>query len=86
VLETPAALLGVQDLAKECDFLALALDSCLQHLLAADRENADLASWFESLHPFVLRVLMDTSRICDELGRPLEEVFRRLTSPDTVQA
>ncbi len=81
VLETPAALIGVQDLAKECDFLALALDSCLQHLLAADRENADLAGWFESLHPFVLRVLMDTSRICDELGRPLSVFGYTATQP-----
>jgi phosphoenolpyruvate-protein phosphotransferase (PTS system enzyme I) len=81
VLETPAALLGVQDLAKECDFLALALDSCLQHLLAADRENADLAGWFESLHPFVLRVLAETTRICDELGRPLSVFGYTATQP-----
>lgn len=81
VLETPAAILGVQDLARECDFLALALDSCLQHLLAADRENADLASWFETLHPVVLRVLTEATRVCDELGRPLGVFGYTATQP-----
>ena len=39
VVETPAALLGLRDLARESDFLTLNLDSLVQYLLAADREH-----------------------------------------------
>jgi phosphoenolpyruvate-protein kinase (PTS system EI component) len=81
VLETPASILGVQDLARECDFLVLALDSCLQYLLSADRENADLAVWFESLHPFVLRALQEVTRVCDDLGKPLSVFGFTATRP-----
>jgi phosphoenolpyruvate-protein kinase (PTS system EI component) len=70
-LETPASLYGVRDLARECDFLVLALDSVVQHLLAADRENAELARWFESLHPYVLRAVAQVVAASDELGREL---------------
>ena len=70
-LETPASLIGVRDLARECDFLVLALDSLVQHLLAADRENSELARWFESLHPFVLRAVAQVIAACDEVGREL---------------
>lgn len=70
-LETPASLFGVRDLARECDFLVLALDGLVQHLLAADRENTDLSRWFESLHPFVLRAVGEVVAACDEVGREL---------------
>jgi len=81
VLETPASILGAQDLARECDFLVLALDSCLQYLLAADRENSDLSGWFENLHPFVLRAVADVVRVCDELGKPLSAFGFTATQP-----
>jgi phosphoenolpyruvate-protein kinase (PTS system EI component) len=81
VLETPASILGVQDLARECDFLVLALDSCLQHLLAVDRENSDLAGWFETLHPFVMRAVGEVARVCDDLGKPLSVFGFTATQP-----
>ncbi len=71
VLETPAALLGVRDLASEADFLIVGLDSLVQFILAADRENSALSNYFESLHPFVLRALLETREVCAELGKPL---------------
>jgi phosphoenolpyruvate-protein phosphotransferase len=71
VIETPAALLGARDLARESDFLVVSLDSLLQHLLAADRENHEVRGYFESLHPVVVRALRKLVRECDELQKPL---------------
>ncbi len=71
VLETPAALLGVRDLAREADFLALSLDALQQYLLAADRENHELRHAFESLHPYVLRALITVVEACEQAARPL---------------
>ncbi len=70
-LETPASILSARGLARECDFLVLALDGAIQHLLSADRENAEVAGWFEALHPCVLRSLSDVVRACEEFSRPL---------------
>ncbi|MFT5285321.1 MAG: phosphoenolpyruvate-protein phosphotransferase [Planctomycetota bacterium] len=66
VIETPAAMIGVRDLARESDFLTINLDSMVQYLLAADRESAELSHYFESLHPMVLRSLAKISEVCKD--------------------
>ena len=66
VVETPAAMIGIRDLARESDFLTVNLDSLVQYLLAADRESAELSHYFESLHPMVLRSLVKISDVCKE--------------------
>jgi phosphotransferase system enzyme I (PtsI) len=71
IIETPAAVLGARDLAREADFLCVGLDSLQQYLLAADRENHGLARAFESLHPFVLRALVSIVEAAEQAARPL---------------
>lgn len=71
VIEVPAALFGIADLAGEVDFLALGLDSLQQYLLAADRDEPHLAPWFEALHPFVLRAIEGAVEVAEESGAPL---------------
>jgi phosphotransferase system enzyme I (PtsI) len=71
VIETPVAALGARDLAREADFLTISLDSLLQYLLAADRENHELRNYFEPIHPFVLRTLMQICEACEQSSRPL---------------
>lgn len=71
VIETAAAFLGVKDLARESDFVMLGLDSYVQHLLAADRDNQAVAAYYESLHPVVLRSLDELCTACRSLGKPV---------------
>jgi phosphoenolpyruvate-protein phosphotransferase len=66
VIETPAAVLGIRDLARESAFLALNVDAMVQYLLAADRENPLLADRFEVLHPMVLRALQKAVLVARE--------------------
>jgi len=84
VIETPAAMLGIRDLALEADFLLLNLDSLQQYLLATDRENANLASAFELLHPFVLRALDKACRVAQAHGRPVEAFGVTVAKPENV--
>jgi phosphoenolpyruvate-protein phosphotransferase len=70
-IETPAAVLGVRDLAREADFLVVGLDSLVQYLLAADRDNDDMRASFETLHPYVVRALRSVVEVCDEMQKPL---------------
>jgi phosphoenolpyruvate-protein phosphotransferase (PTS system enzyme I) len=71
VVETPAAALGARDLAREADFLVVSLDALQQYVLAADRESGAHKQLFESVHPFVLRVVMQIVEVCEQAGRPL---------------
>jgi phosphoenolpyruvate-protein kinase (PTS system EI component) len=71
VMETPAAFLGVRDLARESDFLMLSLDQTVQYLLAADRENPALQNKFDALHPFVLRAVKSLVDACAEEAKSL---------------
>jgi phosphoenolpyruvate-protein kinase (PTS system EI component) len=70
-IETPAALLGIRDLAREADFVEIGLDSFVQFLLAADRDNLEMRASFEALHPYVVRALRSIVEACDELQKPL---------------
>ena len=69
VIETPASFLGVRDIARESDFLLLGLDSFVQYLLAADRDNEAVSAYYESLHPVVLRALDELCSTCRTLGK-----------------
>ncbi|MFO1009082.1 MAG: phosphoenolpyruvate--protein phosphotransferase [Planctomycetota bacterium] len=71
IVETPAAAIGARDLAREGDFLVVSLDALQQYVLAADRENAAHKQLFESVHPFVLRTLLQIVEVCEQAGRPL---------------
>jgi len=69
VIETPASLLGMRDMASEADFLCVNLDAMQQFVLAVDRES--LSDSLKSLHPFVLRALRKLVRVSAELSREL---------------
>lgn len=71
VVQTPASVFGFADLAREADFLTINLDSLLQGLLAADRDTGELAEYFESMHPYVLRMLKGIVRQSSEASKPL---------------
>ncbi|MBM3989110.1 MAG: phosphoenolpyruvate--protein phosphotransferase [Planctomycetes bacterium] len=70
IVEVAAALFGVQDLARESDFVLANLDALTQHLLGVDRDNSELRAWFEALHPCVLRGVKSLVDACEGLQRP----------------
>jgi len=84
VIETPASALGVRDLIDEVDFLSISLDSLQQYLLAADRDNKDIAPFFERVHPFVVRVIRDIVAACTERERPLDAFGFTAVSAETL--
>ena len=57
MIETPSAILTIDDIAAECDFLCLGTNDLVQYLLAVDRDNENVADWFRTLHPSVLRAI-----------------------------
>ena len=81
MIETPAAAVMSDRLAKEVDFFSCGTNDLTQYTLACDRQNADLGRFYNPHHPAVLRLLKmvcDNAHkngvwvgICGELGADL---------------
>jgi phosphoenolpyruvate-protein phosphotransferase len=57
MIETPAAALLADQLARVADFLSIGTNDLSQYTLAMDRGHAELAPRLDALHPAVLRMI-----------------------------
>lgn len=81
MIETPAAAIMSDELAKEVDFFSIGTNDLSQYTLAVDRQNASLERFFDPHHPAILRLIrmvVDNGHkegcwvgICGELGADL---------------
>lgn len=69
MVETPAAAITADLLAREADFLSIGTNDLTQYALAMDRGNASVASALDGLHPAVLRLIGETCRGGQAHGR-----------------
>jgi phosphoenolpyruvate-protein phosphotransferase len=69
MVETPAAAITADLLAREADFLSIGTNDLTQYALAMDRGNASVASALDGLHPAVLRLIGETCRGATAGGR-----------------
>lgn len=58
MIEVPAAAYLTREMAKKVDFISVGSNDLTQYLLAVDRNNARVASLYDSLHPAMLRILL----------------------------
>jgi phosphotransferase system enzyme I (PtsP) len=57
MIEVPAAVYQVRELARQVDFLSVGSNDLTQYLLAVDRNNPRVAGLYDFLHPAVLHAL-----------------------------
>ncbi|WP_296130711.1 phosphoenolpyruvate--protein phosphotransferase [Pseudomonas sp. Ga0074129] len=57
MIEIPAAVYQVRELARQVDFLSVGSNDLTQYLLAVDRNNPRVADLYDFLHPAVLQAL-----------------------------
>lgn len=78
MIETPAAVMISDELAKEVDFFSIGTNDLTQYTLAIDRQNTKLEAFYDAHHPAVLKMIEMTianahkagiwAGICGELG------------------
>jgi phosphotransferase system enzyme I (PtsI) len=82
MIETPAAVMISDLLAKEVDFFSVGTNDLTQYTLAIDRQNTALDAFYDPHHPAVLRMISMVvenahkagiwAGICGELGADME--------------
>ena len=82
MIETPAAAIISDELAKEVDFFSIGTNDLSQYTLAIDRQNTKLDPFFDPHHPAILRMIQIVvenahkagiwAGICGELGADQE--------------
>jgi phosphoenolpyruvate-protein kinase (PTS system EI component) len=70
MIEVPSAVLTIEEIASEVDFLCLGTNDLVQYLLAVDRDNEAVAEWFQTLHPAVLRAIKKVLAAAENRGIP----------------
>lgn len=78
MIETPAAVMISEQLAKEVDFFSIGTNDLTQYTLAIDRQNTKLDSFYDAHHPAILNMIEMVVKnahkagiwagICGELG------------------
>lgn len=78
MIETPAAVMMSEELAKEVDFFSIGTNDLTQYTLAIDRQNPKLDAFYDPHHPAVLKMIAMVvenahkagiwAGICGELG------------------
>lgn len=78
MIETPAAVMCSEELAKEVDFFSIGTNDLTQYTLAVDRQNGELDDFYDAHHPAVLKMIQMVIEnghkqdvwvgICGELG------------------
>ena len=84
MIETPAAAMLADQIAKAVDFLSIGTNDLSQYTLAMDRGHAELAARIDGVHPAVLRLIEATTRGAAVHGCPVAVCGGLASDPEAV--
>lgn len=71
MIETPAAAMTADLLAKEADFFSIGTNDLTQYIMAVDRGNSKVSALYSHYNPAVLRLIKQTAEAANRAGIPV---------------
>jgi multiphosphoryl transfer protein len=84
MIETPAAAMLADQIAKSVDFLSIGTNDLAQYGLAMDRGHPELAARIDGLHPAILRLIAATTAGAARHQCPVAVCGGLASDPDAV--
>lgn len=81
MVEVPSTIFIIEEVVEESDCICLGTNDLVQYLLAVDRDNELVASWFNTLHPSVIRAVRKVVEACSNACKPLTVCGEMAGSP-----
>ncbi|GFO64274.1 phosphoenolpyruvate--protein phosphotransferase [Geomonas paludis] len=70
MVELPAAILVIDMLVKEVDYVSIGTNDLIQYTLACDRNNPRVKKWYDPYHPAVLHSIKKVADAAAGAGKP----------------
>jgi phosphotransferase system enzyme I (PtsP) len=70
MVEVPSVVFQVEEISRRVDFVSVGTNDLTQYLLAVDRNNSHVAELYDSLHPAVLRALIQVVKGAHAQNKP----------------
>jgi phosphotransferase system enzyme I (PtsP) len=86
MIEVPSAVYLVSALAKRVDFFSVGTNDLTQYLLAVDRNNAEVATPYDSLHPAVLNAVHQVIEGAHRQNKPVSVCGEMAADPGAALA
>jgi phosphotransferase system enzyme I (PtsI) len=83
LIETPAAAICADILAREMDFIGVGSNDLTQYTLAVDRTNKEVAELFEPFHPAMLRIYRNLVQAASAAGVPITVCGELASEPES---
>lgn len=84
MIEVPSAVYQADLLARRVDFLSVGSNDLTQYLLAVDRNNSRVADLYDSLHPAVIRALLQVVELAHRVHKPVSICGEMASDPASV--
>jgi phosphoenolpyruvate-protein phosphotransferase len=84
MVEIPSALLQIEDIAREADFLCIGTNDLIQYLFAIDRGNERVARYFHPYHPTFLRAMRTIREAADKHGKSVTVCGEMAADPEAL--
>lgn len=85
MIELPSAVMMVDELAEEADFLSIGTNDLVQYLLGIDRNNVNIADLYAPQHPAVLRAIKKITDAAEMHNCPLSVCGNVADDPDMLE-
>ncbi|MGE5526013.1 MAG: phosphoenolpyruvate--protein phosphotransferase [Rhodospirillaceae bacterium] len=83
MIETPAAVLTIEEILDQVDFVSIGTNDLTQFVLAADRNALELVAYYSVLHPAVLRAIKHVVDAARAMGRTVSVCGEAAAEPAT---